>query len=449
MIHKFLDVIFHVDELATLVISLVVFIGLCVGSFARRYLKGDTKYHAFFTKLILLIVSVSIMISTNNLILLFISWCLSNALLVLLMIHKSRWQAAKASGLLALKNYLFGAVCIATAFTLFYSITGEVSVASLLKLHDNNESNLILPALIFLLIGAMTQSAIWPFHRWLISSLNSPTPVSAIMHAGLVNGGGLLLTRFAPLYLEHSHFLTTIFVVGMATALLGTFWKLMQSDVKRMLACSTMAQMGFMFAQIGLGLFPAAIAHLVWHGMFKAYLFLASGAAAQEKRFDLNYPPKPIAFSSALICGTIGSLGFAFATGKSWFSGDTTLVLLVVSFLSSSQFALSLLSRETLKNLVPTLLFTYIFGLIHGGSVQLIAWAMEPMQLMQPQTLNIFHMVGICALALAWLATFFNPIYKQMNKPSSWMLKLYVTALNASQPAPSTVTSHRNHYTHI
>ena len=108
------------------------------------------------------------------------------------------------------------------------------------------------------------------------------------MHAGLINGGGFLLARFAPMLAIQPPILNLIFIAGITTALLGTLWKLMQSDVKRMLACSTMGQMGFMIAQCGLGLFPAAVAHLSWHGLFKAYLFLSTGSAAKEKRLDLD-----------------------------------------------------------------------------------------------------------------------------------------------------------------
>lgn len=231
-----------IDALGLLMMALVVFIGLCVGSFAYRYMKGDTQYPIFFIQLTLLIGAVAIMVSTNHLFTLLIAWCVSNILLVQLMQHKSSWKAAKVAALLTAKNYCLGLICIAGAFTLFYWISGETSIKALTQ--QDTQSNLMLVALVLLLIGAMTQSAIWPFHRWLTSSLNSPTPVSAIMHAGLVNGGGFLLVRFAPLYLKHAYLLTLIFVIGMVTALVGTGWKLMQSDVKRMLACSTMGQMG-------------------------------------------------------------------------------------------------------------------------------------------------------------------------------------------------------------
>ena len=436
--------LFHFDALAIVMIALVTFIGLCVGSFASRYLKGDTNYRIFFIQLGLLIISVAVMVSADHLALLFAAWCISNVLLVRLMVHKNGWKAAKASGVLATKNYALGAACMASAFSMLYTATGQTSIEAIVQ--SPALSGLMMLASLVLLVAAMTQSAVWPFHRWLTSSLNSPTPVSAMMHAGLVNGGGFLLARFAPLYLSHSMLLTAIFMIGLASALTGTLWKLMQSDVKRMLACSTMGQMGFMLAQCGLGLFPAAVAHLVWHGMFKAYLFLASGGAAQEKRLDLGYPPTTAAFLCALVCGAAGSVGFAYALGEAWFAADTTLVLMVVALLAGSQFALPLLRSQTLKSLPLALMATMLMGLIYGGSVHLVTWAMEPMGLMQPQPLNGFHTLGIVVLVSAWVAMLFLRGSAKTGHTPTWMLKGYVAALNASQPHAATITAHRNHY---
>lgn len=438
--------LFHVDRLAIVIIGLVVFIAICVASFASRYLQGDTRYRAFFVQLVLLVISVAAMVSANHMAILFGTWCLSNILLVRLMIHKTGWKAAKASGLLATKSYLLGAVCVAAAFLTLYSLTGETHIQAL---YQHAESYFTVVALILLLMGAMTQSAIWPFHQWLISSLNSPTPVSAMMHAGLVNGGGFLLARFAPLYINHSYLLTVIFVIGMFTALLGTLWKLMQSDVKRMLACSTMGQMGFMLAQCGLGLFPAAIAHLIWHGMFKAYLFLASGSAAQEKRLDLHDPPSLLTFVCALICGLLGSLSFGLSSGKTWLEGDTTLVLMVVACLAATQFAMPLLRHKTLSNLSFALIATVLMAAFYGSSVHLVTWLMEPLQLMKPQTLNVFHVAGIVVLISVWLCMLFMRNHKKPRLLPNWILKRYVMALNASQPHPDTITTHRNQYQYL
>ena len=106
--------------------------------------------------------------------------------------------------------------------------------------------------------------------------MTSPTPASALMHAGFVNGSGILLTLFAALIFA-SNTMDLLFIIGGLTAVIAQFTKLLQVNVKQKLACSTIAQMGFMIMQCGLGYFNAAIAHLILHGFYKAYLFLSSG----------------------------------------------------------------------------------------------------------------------------------------------------------------------------
>jgi len=445
MTHHLLNLTYKIDELAIIMIALIFYIGICVIGFSSRYMKGDTKYQSFFWRLILLISSVVIMVISDNLWMLLMSAFFSNLVLVSLMIHKSKWKAAKASGMIAAKNYLLSGFFMALAFTLLYFSTGETSISSILN--QGNNSNIIQIALFLLLLSAMSQSGIWPFHKWLISSLNSPTPVSAIMHAGLINGGGFLLARFALLYSQSEPLMNIIFIGGIISALLGILWKLMQRDVKRMLACSTMGQMGFMFAQCGLGLFPFAIAHLFWHGMFKAYLFLSSGSAAQEKRLDLSCPPTVFAFICSLLCGAFGSLIFAYVTSKSWLSGDSTLVLMVIVFLAGSQLSLSMLRTLNFKNFILAIILTATAAIVYGYSTQFIMWVLGPMELMFPQKLNIFHSIGICVLTLAWLWIVFIPKpSKNLGKLSPWVLRAYVKSLNASQPHEDTITSHRNHY---
>ncbi len=441
MINNFLSTFFNLDAFAIIMIRLVAYIGICVTSFALRYMKGDKQYGCFFINLIMLIFSVIMMVSSDHLALLLIASCLSNIFLVRLMTHKSSWKAANASGMIAANHYILSTALTAKAFTILYLSTGKTSINAII----NQETQPIFMqyALVLILIAGMIQSAIWPFHRWLLSSLNSPTPVSAIMHAGLINSGGFLLVRFAPLYLQNPNILIAIFCIGLTTALLGTLWKLMQSDIKRMLACSTMSQMGFMLVQCGLGLFPSAVAHLVWHSTFKAYLFLASGSSAQEKKLALPPRPKTLTFICSLICGIAGSLCFGYASGKAWKTGDTTLVLMVVAFIASSQLALAILDSKPLQKTPLAILITMAAGLFYGSSVYLITSTMKAMDIMQPQALNSFHVVGIIILTLAWLSMLF--IHDKISKVP-WILKWYVKALNASQPSPATITAHRNHY---
>lgn len=442
--NEYLSKFFNFDQLSLIMAGLVIYIGICVASFASRYMKGDNKYNLFFAELIILITSVIIFTSTDNLLILLLFYSLSNFTLVLLMIHKSDWRAARASGVLAAKNYLFSIILLSAAFAIFYINTGTLSIKSI-NTTEIKSPDLIV-ALLLIIISSMQQSAIWPFHKWLLSSLNSPTPVSAIMHAGLINGGGFLLIRFAPLYSQSPMVLNLIFIMGLVTAVLGTLWKLMQSDVKRMLACSTMGQMGFMFMQCGMGLFPAAIAHLVWHGMFKSYLFLASGGAAQEKRFDLFYPPKLHNFIFSLICGMAAGIGFAYTNGRPFSLDDTSLILTLIASLAASQFALPILRASNFKSFITATFITLTAGLLYGASVHLITHIVEPMGIMDPQPINLLHIIAITIILLSWLYSIFGNNKTSNKHYSNLELKTYVMALNASQPNPSTVTAHRNHY---
>jgi NAD(P)H-quinone oxidoreductase subunit 5 len=438
----------NIDSLSWSIVSLVCFIGLAVGSFALRYLRGDTQYHQFFIFLGLLTFFIGFMASTDHLLMLLVSFGINNYLLVQLMIHKSSWKEAKASGILASKNFLFGYVCLIISFCFFYGATGESSIQ--LLIHHAEQSVPVLLGLIFLILGAMAQSAIWPFHRWLISSLNSPTPVSAIMHAGLINGGGFLLIRFAPLLLEFPLLLNFIFIMGMMTAGLGTLWKLLQQDVKRMLACSTMGQMGFMFVQCGLGLFPAALIHLCAHGLFKAYLFLASGSAAQEKRLDLSFPPTKLSFSLALLCGLAASFCFNQIGLKPWFVADTRFFITVLVCITGCQTVLPLInSSNSLKRFSIALLLACLVGSIYGVITHNIELLLEPLQVMQPQPLHLLHGLGIAVLVIMWLSMLFMRQRTKEHTLSRWQLKFYVMALNQSQPHPATITTNRNHYKYL
>lgn len=431
--------LFHIDSLSLIMTFLVGFVALCVAAFSTRYLNGDRQKSRFFLNLIGMVLSVFIMVNTDHIGLLVISWGAANFFLVRMMLHKKEWMAARRSSLLAFQNFGLGLSLLGSAMGLLYSESGQTSIQEMLNTNIGTTPLLISSLLIFL--AAMTQSSLWPFHRWLTSSLNSPTPVSALMHAGLINGGGFLLCRFALLIAKQPAMLNIIFISGICTALLGTLWKLMQNDIKRMLACSTMGQMGFMIAQCGLGLFPAAIVHLCFHGLFKAYLFLASGSAAQEKRSKTNEYPSLKELFIALLCGLNGAYFFSLISHKNPLIGDTNIFLIALTAISGTQFALPFI-RSHFKTKFPlALLFTTIVGALYGVSVFLMERALEPLNICFPQTLNPLHIFALGALVASWLSMLFATTAKK-----EWQLASYVWMLNASQPHPKTITAHRNQY---
>lgn len=434
--------LFHFDSLSKISLALILIISSIVAIFSINYLRGDKNRPKFFVNLIFFASCMVAMASSNNILMMAVFLMLGNIFLVLMMIHKSSWKQAYNSGVLALKNFTIGFICLVLAFLVMKFSWGISSIDELIA-KDLSATPQLHLFLGLILLSAMTQSAIYPFSSWILSSLNSPTPVSAIMHAGLVNGGGIILARFAPLFFKTPDFLTLIFVIGIITAIIGTSWKLIQANVKSMLACSTVSQMGFMIAQIGMGLFPAAIAHLFWHGMFKSYLFLSSSNIWREKRFDLGYPPKISSFLIACIFGVLGAIIFA-TTSKLNFSEPTTVfVLMFMSFVAATQIAISIIDKISISKLSVAATLSALSSALYGFSVYLIEDLLSDLGIFIPQEINFWHVLAVVVLFTMWLARLFT---KNLAVKNQIAALAYVKLLNQSQPNLRTITSNRNNY---
>lgn len=437
---------FIANEISWLMATLILFVSAIVHHFSLRYMAGDRNYRRYFLLLSLTTISTLLMVASNNIVILILLWLLSNFTLVLLMMHKSQWLAAKNSGILAIKTFGLGLVFLSASMGLLAYESGTLSLDLIVKNSGSLSSSTRIIALLFIILGALTQSGGWPFHSWLISSLNSPTPVSALMHAGLVNGGGLLLARVSPIILHESLILNILFVSAFITLTFGGIWKLFQSNIKRMLACSTMAQMGFMMMQCGLGLFPAALAHLCWHGLFKAFLFLRSGSTIREHRHmnEKRVRNIPKFFLSSL-CGLIGAIGFIFGSDLLFNLLDTTFVLVFFCWMASTQLAYTLLQKKlSIFFLLTASVVCLTLGFIYGLTVNLIEVAVRPLQISQPQQLNLIHMIAIIFIFCIWIGINLKPFNDYERFP--WWRRFYVNMLNASQPDAKTITSSRNGY---
>lgn len=433
---------FYFDSLAKISTALIMFISAVVLAYSLSYLRGDRKKIQFLLLISLVTVLLIATFSSDNIFAFCSLWTASNFILVLLMIHKSSWRQSVESGMMAFTNFAIGSLFLFAAAIILNIQTGQTSIAAINSKQDISENTLLITTSL-ILIAALTQSAIYPFHRWLISSLNSPTPASAIMHAGLVNGGGILLARFAPLFFKIPDMMTLIFVVGIFSAIVGTLWKLLQSNVKAMLACSTMSQMGFMIAQCGMGLFPAAIAHLFWHGMFKSYLFLSSPGSWNEKRLNLPKRPRFKSLALASVCGVVGAIIFAKINKFEISNLDTTLVLVSVCFIAATQIALIANEKSSIKSFLSSLVLASFTSAIYASSVVFVERIAAP-ETFKPQPFNIYHLIGTSLLLIMWLAHLF--LRSSSITKSKFFLKNYVRLLNASQPKPTTITSNRNQY---
>ena len=412
---------FKADSLGFLMTTLIFFVSTVVHQFSIRYMAGDQNYKPYFYKLSLLTSSAAIMALADQLLLFFVAWCVSNLLLISLMIHKQKWDAAASSGKLAFTILLSGAVIFLMAIVVMYLETGSFAISIITQ--QAMHSPAILVALFMCIITAMTQSALWPFHRWLTSSLNSPTPISAIMHAGLVNGGGFLLVRFAPLLVEHTILLNLIFCIGVISAVLGTLWKLVQSDVKRMLACSTMGQMGFMMMQCGLG----------------------AGSVVQSQKADSQSRTSSLStFVLSCTYGLLGAYSFACFSGKTFFSMNTTAFLVGFAFIAATQVTHSILQKNITfsKNLLA--ITAAIFsGDLYGCSIHLIETVI-PSSMMVHHSINALHLIAFMIFLVIWLTLNLNCLIFIQNT-NLWK-RIYMALLNGSQPHPKTITSIRQSY---
>lgn len=434
------------NPLGVLLSTLILFVSFIVHRFSIRYMDGDKLYSRYFVTLTALTLSAVGMVLADNLFLFWFSWSLSNLLLILLMVHKNEWLAAKNSGWLAFNTLLPGSLSLLIAVILMSTSSHTASIQALTEHPSPISSPILFGAMGLITMAALIQSANWPFHRWLLSSLNSPTPVSALMHAGLVNGGGILIVKFAPLFAMQAGLLMVLFTLGAISVFLGTFWKLIQSDIKRMLACSTMAQMGFMMMQCGLGLFAAAIAHLCWHGLFKAYLFLSTGSAVAQKRYAHEIQTgKMIPLVASGIGGLLGMLAFAYMTNKPIFSMQASSFLLVFAFIAATQLMLTLIHNNlSLKRILAGLFVACFAGFLYGGSIHLIELLIPHLTQFYLPKLSLFHGMVLAMFFTTWVL--FNlGLLQKFNQSKLWCW-LYIHLMNASQPAAKTITKVRSDY---
>ena len=430
------------NPLSLLMAGLILLITSLIHRYSQRYMRGDARQTQHQRNILLAGSSMVVMVLSNHLLLFGFFWMLSNILLVRIMRHKGQWQAAASSARLALLTLGIGTVSLWVILALLYNGTGMTQLNGAIEA-VTQQNTMLMPMVLLLIVTAICQSALWPAHTWLLSSLNSPTPVSAFMHAGLINGGGYLLVRFSPIMMESPWLMNLLFTLAVASFLIATFWKLIQTDIKRMLACSTMAQMGYMLMQCAVGLFPAAVAHLCWHGLFKANLFLGAGSAInqyQHKHHQASW--RHIAI--ALCVGLAGGILFSLTMGITRQSLSTELLLSLFAGLAIAQLTLTLLRRFSITHaLAFSMVATPVAASAYAFSLLLIEHWLQPLALPQPVSLNVLHIAGgtACFAAWLWLNRF------DANAPAGERYaKLYMRALNASQPHPATITAIRTHY---
>ncbi len=287
-----------------LILSTLVFVVIC--RYSRRYLAGDPGQARFTLWLCCTGSCVFSLILAQNLLFFAFAWLATSlSLHQLLQFYPERPGALLA----ARKKFLIsrlGDCALAGALVLTYRVFGTWDFRNLFAAAESIRAGEEIPSTVslvacLLVFAAMLKSAQFPFHSWLPDTMETPTPVSALMHAGIINAGGILVIRLSPIVSLSPLALTSLAVIGTITALLGSVVALTQASVKRCLAFSTVAQMGFMMLECGLGAFHLALLHLVAHSLYKAYSFLSSGSVVATEVPCARRAPGVIALIAGLV----------------------------------------------------------------------------------------------------------------------------------------------------
>ncbi len=421
-----------VDPLSSLMFLLVSFLGIVVTRYAANYLAGDPGQATFSRWLVLTLTSVLVLVLSSNLLLFTAAWIATSlSLHQLLTFYRERPAAVIA----ARKKFIISRladVCMITALVLVWRGHGTWEFHELFAHPAGPHSGLVAGLLV---AAAMLKSAQFPFHSWLPDTLETPTPVSALMHAGIINAGGFLIVRLSPLVTLSSTALNTLALLGAFTALFASVIMMTQTSIKKSLAWSTVAQMGFMMLQCGLGAFALAMMHIVAHSLYKAHAFLSSGSVvnlAKSAWTPVGRPAAhPLVVLGSLAVSIVIGLGVAAAFSFD-LANDPGQVLLIAVFIMAMSHLLwtlwssSMRQRLILRGIGLVAVATAACFALHAGFEHLLAASVPAYA---PLRSGVEHAVMIL-VALLFLAVlvFQSQLPAWASRPA--FQRLYVHASN-------------------
>ncbi|NVJ60521.1 MAG: NADH-quinone oxidoreductase subunit L [Gammaproteobacteria bacterium] len=316
-------------------------VGIIVVRFSRHYMAGEKNLQQFYSLILTALAAISVVIMSNHMLLLIAAWMtISITLHRLLKFYPDRPRAALA----AHKKFLFARVAetalLSAAVLLWLEHDSWLITAILTDLDNGPISQFDQIAACLLTITAITKCAQMPVHGWLIQVVEAPTPVSALLHAGIVNLGGFLLLNFAPLIEKSTIAEIMIGVFAGTTTIIAALIMTTRVSIKVRLAWSTMAQMGLMLVEVALGLYQLAILHLIAHSLYKAHAFLNSGNAVIDNIYQQLAPlraPKTYQWILAFLIAAITCVSAALLTDVMIGISPWVLMVGALTFLLAEQ----------------------------------------------------------------------------------------------------------------
>lgn len=335
----------RLDAVSVTMLCLVSFIGWIVLRYSATYMDGEMRQGAFTGWMCATLASVLLLVMSGNLIQLLLAWTATSlSLHQLLLFYPERTTAQRAARKKAVVARASEAA-LAVSVAVLVGAYGTTDIATILAAAAPDLLTVF--AALGIALAAVLASAQFPVHGWLTEVMEAPTPVSALLHAGVINAGGFLLIRFADVMLAAPGIMALLVMLGGFTALFGGLVMLTQPAVKTSLAWSTIAQMAFMVMQCGLALFPLALLHIVAHSLYKAHAFLSAGEAVSNVAAIRR--PGPVAVPSArnvMQAFGIGIVIYAVVGGVFGFDGKSVqaialgvILIFGVAYLLAQGFA--------------------------------------------------------------------------------------------------------------
>jgi NAD(P)H-quinone oxidoreductase subunit 5 len=373
----------RLDALSMTLLTMITLLGFVILRFSSNYMEGDPRKMIFLGRLAVTIASVELLVLSGNLLQIMVFWVVTSVCLhYLLVFYRHRPQAIAA----ARKKFIvarLGDLSLGAAIVLLYQSFGTGDLGTIFSVLENGQvfTGIHLTATLLLVAAALLKSAQFPTHGWLIEVVETPTPVSALLHAGLLNAGPFLMVRLSPLMVESTPAAVLLISVGGLTALFASVVYLTQPSIKVSLGYSSVAHMGFSLLLCGLGVYSAAILHVVGHSFYKAHAFLSSGSVIDAVKSQKILKPKRIgqpgliflsmvvAFTIFLACGYL--LGINLSTDFSLMFIGAVIIMGLSQFLVQVMDARSGIRTLLLSALMASGVATSFIFFEHGARLLL------------------------------------------------------------------------------
>ncbi len=324
----------RLDGLSLVMFGMVSIIGLVVLRYSDSYLDGEKNKAKFIGSMALTVGLVQIMVVAGNLLVLLLAWVAAGISLKNLILYHSERNRAQIAAKKKQLVSIFGNLAMLASFALLFLNfqTGDLATIFSVLSEVQSASTTLEVAALLLVVSAALKSAQLPLHGWLIEVMEAPTPVSALLHAGLLNAGPFLMIRFAFLLDAVYYAPIILFTLGAITAFYGAIVFATQPTIKNALAYSSVGHMGFSLMSCGLGVYAAGLLHLVAHSFYKAHAFLSSGSLVEKVRVN-----KPQGYART---GSVGKVLLGFGLGAGLFflianfwgiSAESELQLLLIA----------------------------------------------------------------------------------------------------------------------